>query len=275
MAGGDPPGRGGGRGIRHLRLFWLFLKLSLQDDAAYRGEFWTRLFMTLYSLAGVAAGLWILFSNTDTLAGWTLDQVIVLIGTYHVVSGVVRAVFSPNLQRVVEEVREGTLDFLLTKPGNSQFLASFRRIAVAALGESLLGLAVILVGFARLWDEVGAGALLTFLFALACGLTVLYAFWLCIITLVFWFVRIENVTQIFWSLFEAGRYPLDIYPGWLRALVSYIIPVAIVTTVPARGLMGSLSPLTLAGFSLAALLALAAAARFWRYGIRSYTSASS
>lgn len=261
--------------IRHLRLLWLFFKLSLQNDAAYRAEFWARLVFTLYSLAGVAAGLWILFSNTDTIAGWSLDQVILLIGTYHIVSGVVRAVFAPNFQRVVEDVREGTLDFLLTKPGSSQLLASFRRIVVAATGESLLGLALVAFGFSRAAEDVSSWAVLAFLFALACGIMILYAFWLCLITLVFWFVRIENVTQIFWALFEAGRYPLDVYPGWLRALVSYLVPVAIVTTVPARGLVGALTPGRLALFALAAFSALFIAGRFWRIGVAAYTSASS
>ncbi len=261
--------------IYHLRLFWLFFKISLQNDAAYRAEFWARLVFTLYSLAGVVAGLWILFSNTDSIGGWSLDQVILLIGTYHIVSGVVRAVFAPNFQRVVEDVREGTLDFLLTKPGSSQFLASFRRIAVAALGESLLGLLLVGFGYVRAGAGVNPWAVLAFLCALACGIVILYAFWLCLITLVFWFVRIENVTEIFWALFDAGRYPLDVYPGWLRALVSYLVPVAIVTTVPAQGLAGLLTPGRLALFAAAAYLALRLAGRFWRIGVAAYTSASS
>ncbi len=261
--------------IRHLRLVWLFLTLSLQDDAAYRAEFWSRLLMTVYSLASVAAGLWIIFSNTDSISGWSLDQVIVLIGTFHIVGGVVRAVFAPNFQRFVEEVQSGTLDFLLTKPANGQFLASFRRIAVPHLAESALGAVVATVGVVRASSEFGLGQVLVYGFSLACGLTILYAFWLVMITFVFWFVRIENVTQIFWSLFEAGRYPMEIYPGWLRALIGYLIPVAIITTFPAKGFVTGQSWVALVGFALAAALALYGASRLWRYGVASYTSASS
>src|SRR5690606_18529418 len=114
-----------------------------------------------------------------------------------------------------------------------------------------------------------------YFFALGCGLVILYSIWLAMITLVFWFVRIENITQIFWSLFEAGRYPLDIYPGWLRALVSYIIPVAVITTIPAQGFVTGHSVTSLAAFALGAVLALLGASLFWRYGVASYTSASS
>lgn len=259
----------------HLRILGVLLKLSLQDDAAYRGEFWMRLASTFYSLVTIAVGLWIFFSNTDQIAGWSLDEVIVLIGTYHAVAGVIRTLFAPNFQRIVEEVREGTLDFLLTKPASSQFLASFRRIYLAASLESLMGLAVVAFGISRLQGISGVYAAFAFPFALACGLVILYSFWLFLITFVFWFVRIENVTQIFWALFEAGRYPLDIYPGWLRLILTYLVPVAVITTFPAEGIAGRLTPTTLLLFALMAGVALFAASRFWRFGVRHYTSASS
>ncbi|HEX6971149.1 MAG TPA: ABC-2 family transporter protein [Limnochordia bacterium] len=260
---------------RYLALLGVFVKISFQDDAAYRAEFVAELLSTLYSLGIVAAGLWVFFSNTDQIAGWSLNEVIVLIGSYHIIAGVVRAVFSPNFARVIEEVREGTLDFVLTKPVNSQFLTSFRRITFARINESLLGLVVVGYGFVRLGAAADPWTALAFVAAIGCGLVVLYSFWIFIVTLVFWFVRIENVTEIFWALFEAGRYPRDIYPGWLRLLLSYIVPVTIVTTVPARGLAGSLSWPALLGFAAGAACALILASRFWRYGVSHYTSASS
>jgi len=259
----------------HLRLLGVFFKISFQDDAAYRGEFWMRVLATLYSLAGAVVGLWILFSHTDRIAGWSMDEVLVLIGAFHIVSGVIRAVFAPNFQRIVDEVRDGTLDFVLTKPVSSQFLVSFRRIFVTAATESLMGLALALYGVGRLSAAAGAYTAFAFMFALVLGLVVIYSFWLALITLVFWFVRIENVTQIFWALFEAGRYPLDIYPGWLRILVTYIVPVGVVTTLPAQGIAGRLGAGSLAAFTLAAGISLLASSRFWRFGVAHYTSASS
>lgn len=260
---------------KHLRLLGVLFKISFQDDAAYRGEFWIRLLSMFYSLGTVAVGLWILFSNTERIAGWSLEEVIVLIGAYHTVAGVTRTVLSPSFQRIVQEVREGTLDFVLTKPANSQFLVSFRQMYVAAALESLMGLAVSAYGVARLQGSVGLYAAFAFPIALACGLVVLYSFWLILMTCVFWFIRIDNLTQIFWALFDAGRFPLEIYPGWLRAVLTYLVPVAVVTTFPAQGIAGRLTPGSLALFALMAAAALFLASRFWRYGVSHYTSASS
>lgn len=263
------------RVVDYFRLMRVFLRISFQDDAAYRGEFWTRLLTVFYSLATVAVGLWIFFSKTDQIAGWSLDEVIVLIGTFHIVGGVVRTVFAPNFERIVEQVRDGTLDFLLTKPGSSQFLATFRRIRLSAGLECVMGALVVVWGISRLTEVNGVYAAIAFPFALFCGLTILYSFWVFIITFVFWFVRFDNVTQIFWSLFEAGRYPLEIYPGWLRVMLTYLIPVAVITTFPAQGIAGRLSWLSLLGYAAGALIALVASSKFWRFGIRHYTSASS
>src|SRR5690606_39527353 len=88
----------------YLRLLGVFFRISFQDDAAYRGEFWMRLLTTLYALAAAVVGLWILFSNTDAIAGWNIYEVLILSGTFHVVGGVIRAVFAPNFQRITEEV---------------------------------------------------------------------------------------------------------------------------------------------------------------------------
>ncbi|HET7559023.1 MAG TPA: ABC-2 family transporter protein [Limnochordia bacterium] len=262
-------------GPRHyLRLLRVLLRTSIQDDAAYRGEFLAQLGNALYGVATAAISLWIFFSQTKTLGGWSLDQIIVLIGVFHILSGVVRAVFAPNLNQVSEDVRTGALDFTLTKPGASQFLVSFRRIVISALADSLLGLLLITFGIIRL-GGADLAAVLLFAAALMCACAILYAFWLFIITFVFWFVRVDNVTQLFWSLFEAGKYPVTIYPGWLRFVVTFLIPTAIVTTVPTQGLGGHLTPAGLLVFAAAAALALWLSSRFWRFGVRHYTSASS
>lgn len=263
-------------GLRHyLRLLRVFFSLSIQGDAAYRSEFFARLIGSLYAVALAAVNLWIFFTHTDTIAGWSLGEIIVLLGVFHTIGGVVRAILAPNLQRMVEEVRSGALDLLLTKPGSSQFLVSFRSIMAASLAECVLGVVAVAAGMWHLGVEVGVRSAIFFPVAVAAGLVIIYSLWIFLTTLVFWFVRIANVTQIFWSLFEAGRFPLDIYPGWLRVIVTYIVPVAVITTVPAQGVAGRLLPLNLALFVAAAAAAFYLSSKFWQVGVRAYTSASS
>jgi ABC-2 type transport system permease protein len=90
----------------------------------------------------------------------------------------------------------------------------------------------------------------------------------------FWFVRVENILVIFQSMYEAGRWPIGIYPGWLQISLTFLVPVAFATSVPAEALVGRLSPLTLVWVVLLAVVMLAVSRWFWRVGIRHYSGAS-
>jgi len=83
------------------------------------------------------------------------------------------------------------------------------------------------------------------------------------------------LTWIFDSVFRMGRYPVGLYPGWLRLVLTWVVPVGFMTTVPAQALAGEVAPGMLwGGVALAIGLLLAASALF-RVGLRCYTSASS
>ena len=72
-----------------------------------------------------------------------------------------------------------------------------------------------------------------------------------------------------------ARYPVGLYPGWLRLVLTWVVPVGVMTTVPAQALTGSLSPGALLGACALALALLVGASALFRTGLRRYASASS
>ena len=107
------------------------------------------------------------------------------------------------------------------------------------------------------------------------GVAIVFSIWLALTTLVFWFVRVENITMIFQLFFDTGRYPVEIYPFWLRSLLTFVFPVAFITTVPAQTITGREPLVAIWLAPLIGVVTLLAAARFWRFGLSRYTSASS
>ena len=102
----------------------------------------------------------------------------------------------------------------------------------------------------------------------------MYAILLIFAALVFWSPGVL-FTWVFDGLFQMARYPLGMYPGWLRLVLTWIVPVGVITTIPVEALTGSLSPQRLvASLGLALLLTLGASILF-RLGLRRYASASS
>ncbi|MBE0684756.1 MAG: ABC-2 family transporter protein, partial [Anaerolineaceae bacterium] len=115
---------------------------------------------------------------------------------------------------------------------------------------------------------------LLFALALIAGTLVIYALLLGLSALAFWSPGFM-ITWVFDALFQLARYPVGIYPTLVRILLTWIIPIALITTIPAQALSGQIGiGMVLLSLMIAAFVFLAASWLF-RIGIRRYHSASS
>ena len=173
--------------------------------------------------------------------------------------------------RVAQSVRRIKVQRLGIARRGAHGLKALQGVELPQLG---LALAVILVGMARQGTLTpGHVGLLVLMLAAAIG--TLYAVWFALTTTAFWFVKVDNVSELFTAFFAAGRFPVSAYPGWVRALLTFVVPVAFLTTVPAEAAAGRLTwAWGLGAVGVAALL-LALSQALWRYALANYTSASS
>lgn len=263
--------------MRYLRLLGLFARASFQEEVAYRGNFFLGLMNSLLNLGTGILSLAILFGQVQTVNGWGLNETLALLGVYLTLGALRGLVFGPSLDALAGmdgEVWSGRMDFTLMRPVNVQFLASFRKWRPFALVDLLLGMGVLGIAIFRLKQDLTGLHLLAFVLALTAGVAILYAILLAFSALVFWSPGVM-FTWVFDGILQMARYPLGLYPGWLRLVLTWVIPVGIITTLPAEALTGVASPAALAGMlALATLLVLAASALFG-YGLRQYKSASS
>jgi ABC-2 type transport system permease protein len=260
--------------MRYLRLLWTFFRVGVIGELAYRVNFFVQLFESLLELGTAVAGLAVIFSYTSILGGWTPDQVLALVGVFFLMGGAIRLVIQPSLEQLIESVRDGTLDFTLVKPEDAQLLSSIQRVEIWKVTDIGLGIAVLAVALVRLGAGVGALHAAGFAAALLAGGVIVYSFWMILATSAFWLVRVENILMVFQSMYEAGRWPVSIYPGWLRFALTFIVPVAFAVTVPAQALAGRLTWQVLAGAWVFAAALFTAARLFWLAGLRRYAGAS-
>jgi viologen exporter family transport system permease protein len=257
-----------------LRLLYVFFRVSVLNETANRVNFFIQLFQSLLELGSALAGLAVIFSYTNALGGWRPNEMLALLGIFFLVGGLINLVIQPGMSSLIDSVRDGTLDFTLTKPEDAQLLVSIQRVAIWSTLDLLLGAGVLVTALVRLGETIGAWQALAFAGMLLVGAVIVYSFWVILASLSFWFVRVENLLVIFQSMYEAGRWPISLYPNWLRFGLTFIVPVAFAVTVPAEALTGRLGPSTLLGaLGLAALL-FALARLVWRLGLRRYSGAS-
>ena len=257
-----------------LRLFLTYVRLNVVNELQYRVNFWTNLLESAISLVIALGGMGVVFSHTDNLAGWRPPQLLALVGVYFLMLGFIHVFVEPSMERLLQEIRLGTLDFMLTKPRDSQFLVSIRRISLWRLVEMVAGVVILVIATVQMQLSISAAQLALFLFMLLLGGVIVYSFWLMLATTAFWFVKVDNILVIFQSAYSAGRWPVNIYPQMMRLLLTFLVPVAFAVTIPAEALVGRLS---LQNFLLALALStgmFTLARWYWRIGARRYSGAS-
>ncbi len=260
--------------MSYLRLFFISVRINLMGELAYRVNFSAQVLQSVIELATALLGVRLIFSYTDNLSSWSADEMLALVGIYMMTGGAIGLVIEPSLERFITSVRDGMLDFSLTKPHDAQFLISFQKFNVWRLFDVLIGLGVLLTALLRLGRTLGPWQALSFCIMSLSGLIMVYGFWWMLASFSFWLVRVENILVIFQSLYEAGRWPLSLYPGWMRFALTFVVPVAFATTMPAEALTGRLTVPALV-MAVAACTSVAILSRvLWRLGLRHYSGAS-
>jgi ABC-2 type transport system permease protein len=260
--------------MRAFRLAAVFFRLSALNELQYRANFFVAIFQSALSVAVGLAVLALVYSHTTVLNGWTQSELMVVMGVQILLGGVIHAAIQPNMQQLADEVRDGKLDHALTKPEDAQTIVSLRAVRLWQFTEVVSGSAVIIAGLVRLHRHVGVGHGVAFVALLVVGALLLYCFWLILATGSFWLVNTWFLSDLFEGVYQVGRWPIGIYPGWLKYSMTYLVPIGFAITVPAQALTNRLHwPTVLIALGFTA--ALASFTRwFWKFGLRRYSGAS-
>lgn len=260
--------------LRYVRLITIFVSASISAQLEYRANFVVSLIGAILSAGGALFGLSIIAGDGTVVGGWSYREAVVVVGLFTIVQGFINGVLYPNLNKIAEAVRTGQMDFTLLKPIDAQFLVSSRNVNIFPLFNVMVGLSIVAWAISGIPGTtavaVALGAILV-----SAALAIVYAIWFMLTTTAFWFVRVENVTELFNGVFRAGQFPVTVFPGWIRIFFTFVVPIAFITTVPAEALIGRLHATTAATAVGIALALLIAARLLWRWAVGSYTSASS
>lgn len=258
------------RYLKVLRLFWA---TAIAAELEYRLNFIIATLSSLGGLIGSLFGLFLFYRTGYEFQGWSWQEALVVLGIFTLLQGFSATFLAPNLNKIVKQVEDGTLDFVLLKPISSQFWLSTRTLSPWGLPDLLFGLIMVVYAGSRLglhpWSYLLA------LPALVLGFLSLYSLWFMLGATSIWFVKIYNVTEVLRGLLEAGRFPVTAYPIAYRIFFTFIIPVTFLTTVPAQVLLGRGEGIWIAGSGVLAIGLLLLSRWFWAFALRFYTSASS
>jgi len=258
---------------RYLTLLTIQLRASALLAMQYRLDFVLDGLMSLFWTGSALVPLLVLYGQRTTVAGWTWPEALLVVGWFTLLKGVLDGAIQPALTNVVEHIRKGTLDFLLLKPVDAQFMVSTSRFELYR-GSDVFG-GLFLLGWAvhRLdrFPSVGGIALAGML--LLGAVVILYSIWILVVSLAFIVVKVDNLSYLFSSIYDAARWPSSVFRGALAIVFTFVIPLALMTTYPALAILDRLA-------ASRALFAVAAAGVFafvsrqvWVRALGHYTSA--
>jgi ABC-2 type transport system permease protein len=268
-----------GQVARYAGLFGVQLRMSALSAMQYRVDFLVRGLIAFLWSAITLIPILVVFGVRKQVAGWEFGEALVVVASFTLLRAVLDGAVSPSLTAVVEHVRKGTLDFVLLKPADAQFLVSTAKFEPWRVVDVAGALLIFAYAFAKLGRWPSLGQIAAGIVFLALAVLILYSIWILVVSAAFWVVKVDNLSYLFGSLFDVGRWPIDVlrgvWRGTLTLVFTFVFPVALMTTYPALALLGRLDAKTAVLALLGGIAFAVAARRVWRRALAMYTSASS
>jgi ABC-2 type transport system permease protein len=260
----------------YFTIYSALWKNSVAREMGFKSNFILWIIVELLWFALQLAFFNVIYSHTDSIAGWTRWEVVLLVGASHFIQQIFQAFFLTNCVAISELVRTGKLDFMLLLPVNTRFLVSVRQVDLGGFVNATSALGVVAFALHKLHITPSLQQIAGFLMLAICGIFLHYSLMMILSATAFFTVRAQGIVWGYYNMFNLARMPDTAFRGLFRAMFTFVLPVTLVSNVPARTLLAKLgSPgpilmllgITATWFVLSEL--------FWRFSLRRYTSASS
>ncbi len=259
---------------KYFTLYLAFFRASLSADLEFRANFTTKIITDIFWYAAQILSFEMLFNFTDQIGSWDRAQMRIFLGVLFTVDALYMVIFSSNLDSFSESVRKGSLDLLLTKPINSQFMISLYRVSTAHLGNLIMAIAWLSWAIYQ-YEGFQWLRLLWLIVTVPCGVLIFYSLRFLFSASAVIFTKADNLQYLWYHLYKLGMRPDNIYSAPLKYLLLTLIPVGFIGSVPSRLVLGLANPAMALASVLVTLTCLWMTNRFWKYSLKFYASASS
>jgi ABC-2 type transport system permease protein len=261
---------------RHLSVYAMLWRNSLVREMTFKTNFILWIVVELCWFALQLTFISVIFLHTESIAGWSKWQVVMLIGAAHFIQEIFQALFLINCTNLSELVRTGKLDFLLLLPVNTRFLVSVRQVDLGSFVNAAIALGVMVYAARQLEFVPSALQVAIFLVLCVAGIVIHYSLMFLLATISFWTVRAQGIVWAYYNLFNVSRLPDSAFRGWFKVVFTFALPMLLVSNIPVRALTDRLeSPFDIPLLLGLSLVCLVLSELGWRFSVRHYTSASS
>ncbi len=255
--------------LRALLVGW---KAEFSAAAEYRADLIIGTIVSAVWLALAVIPAVIVFVHVNVAAGWTLERLLLVQAVWYLMDGVMWIFIQPNMFFLSEQVRSGDLDFLLLQPGSALARMSLTRLNVADVPKVFLAAGLALFAIIRGID-VTPSSVLFGLVAVAAGVVLMWA--IAMLTHVWSITQVQfNAAFAMHTAHNLARIPVTFYGRLISVILTFVIPIAFLSTVPAEVFFGGSGWIETLGAITVAAIGIGLAALAWRHQISRYSGAT-
>lgn len=264
--------------LRYIRLYLTYAKRSIVARLEYKRDTFLSILNFFISNVTAILSIWFILNSVPSLEGWTMAEIGFLYG-FSMMPVAFDHIFTDDLWVLAyRNVQLGNVDRLFLRPVPVLFQVIAETLQLEGLGELIVGIVMLAVCGALVQFPVNFGILLMFFVCTVFGAMIITAFKIALSSVAFKTKRSGPLVQIVYNFIGYTRYPRGIYPAFIRAGLTFIMPFMLMISYPVEVAMGKLfmSPyLVSACVAGAALLLMAIAVCVWSYFVRCYESTGS
>ncbi|MBC9784088.1 ABC-2 family transporter protein [Heliobacterium chlorum] len=257
-------------------IVWIYLQQYVKTKLAYRADFIIESTADLLYQAVSLAFVLIVFTQVPDIAGWTRDEIIGIVGYFMVPFALFNCLFRGSWYIRDQYIVEGQLDRVLIRPVNPLLQIYLEMIELEPLSGAVFGIA--LMGYARsrlgidlIWWEP-----FVFVILVAGSVLVYGGIFTALAATGFWAEGRSGVSPLIYNLTGYGRYPVSIYKGAVRWVLTWVIPFAFVGFYPGALFLRHDELALYAGLTpIVGLIIFGLGYRYWIYGLSRYRGTGS
>lgn len=261
--------------LKYLQIWLASARYSIVRTMMFRGDFFIWSLVELFWMSVTLLTIEVVYEHTNSLAGWSKYEMIVLLGTSMLVQRFLMGFFWSSIFEMGRNVRTGNFDFFLAQPGNVMFMATTRKLDPDGLVNSVIAIAIVLYGLHHLNVHPSFQHVLLYALMVFSGLVIHYSLLVMSVSLVFWMTSAQGVEGTYFALTEFSRLPRQAFRGVAEALFVWLLPVVVVSYAPASTLARQFDWRLVLWLGSVALVWFGLAVLVFNLGLKRYTSASS
>jgi len=244
-------------------------------EMEYRSNFITWMIIDFTWSAMDLLFMLVLINFTQVLGSWSKGQMLVVLGFFRIMVIPVWGWLFQSFSLIPKYISEGMLDMILTKPIDSQFMVSSRQFGFSIIPSLFTGIGFTLYGFKILGMFPSPIFIIQFFWLAVVSTALIYGMYFATVACTLYVERLNNIHHVFTSLYDASRYPGDIFSPMLKRILTTLIPISLVIVIPAQSLFSSVKPFDFIYLHIITAVFLILSRRIWTNGLRHYSSASS